>query len=81
MAPHSFLLGSPRLYFLVPLPDHVPELVVRRAQSVVPHDPTQLSHRDLPVVVGVEEREGLLQAVELGVRELGGVARRKGLRP
>lgn len=41
---------------------------------MVPHDPAQLPHGDLPVVVGVEEGEGLLQAVQLGVGQLGRVA-------
>jgi hypothetical protein len=32
---------------------------------VVAHDSAELVHRDLAVVVGVEQREGLFQAVQL----------------
>ena len=44
---------------LVDVPDHVPQLVVGGAEAVVAHHPAQLTHRDLAVVVGVEQAEGL----------------------
>ncbi len=47
---------------------------------MVAHDPAELAHGDLPVVVRVKQGEGLLQAVQLGVGQLGRVARREGLR-
>ena len=46
-------------------PDHVGELLVGGVEPVVAHHAPQLAHRDLAVVVGVEERERLLQAVQL----------------
>ncbi len=64
-----------------PSPDHVRELVLCWTESVVAHDPAELAHGDLPVVVRVEERERLLQAVQLGVRQLRRVTRRERFRP
>ena len=46
-------------------PDHVCELLVGRVEAVVAHHAPQLPHRDLAVVVRVEQRERLLEAVQL----------------
>ena len=46
-------------------PDHVRELLVGRVEAVVAHHAPQLAHRDLAVVIGVEQRERLLEAVQL----------------
>jgi len=64
----------------VSVPDHVSELVLARTESVVAHDSAQLSHGDFSVVISVEERKGLFQAVQLGVRQFGGIRRRERLR-
>ena len=46
-------------------PDHVCELLIGGIEAVVAHHAPQLPHRDLAVVVGVEQRERLLEAVQL----------------
>ena len=44
---------------LVDVADHVSEFLFGWRQAVISHDPAQLAHRDLSVVVGVEQGEGL----------------------
>lgn len=62
------------------VPDHVLELLVSGIESVVAHHPAQLVDGDFAVVVGVEQGERLLQAVELRLGQLGRVGGVEALR-
>ena len=44
---------------LVDVSDHVPELIVRRAEAVVAHHAAQLPNRDFAVMISVKEAESL----------------------
>ena len=53
---------------LVHVADHVGQLVLGRVEAVVAHHSPELAHGDLAVVVGVEEREGLLEKGKQGFK-------------